>query len=146
MASLAYYTKKLPELPFVNQPAKFAVLTIGETKVKVEIADTQSKRSNGLGGRESLASDSGMLFIFEKVDKHGFWMKGLKFPLDFVWIKNKIVTDIYKDALVPTTGQQDQDLPIYVPSEPIDMVLEINAGFVDNHNLKIGDVVDLKKN
>lgn len=146
MAALAYYTQKLPTLPFINQPAKFGAVTIGETVIKVEIADTQEKRAKGLGGRQTLATDSGMLFIFDRVDKHGFWMKGLSFPLDFIWIKDQKVVDIYKNAPPVASGQQDKELPIYVPSEPVNMVLEVNAGFSDSHNIKVGDTVSIKKN
>src|ERR1044071_5405536 len=57
-----------------------------KAQVLVEIADTDQKRSLGLGGRASLAPDAGMLFIMPQRKKPTFWMKGMLIPLDFIWI------------------------------------------------------------
>src|SRR3989344_7914429 len=69
--------------PLQQKPA-LKVVTINDAKINVEIADTQDKRAKGLGGRDSLATGSGMLFIFPKADRYSFWMKGTKFPLDII--------------------------------------------------------------
>jgi uncharacterized membrane protein (UPF0127 family) len=117
---------------------------IKDTLIRVEIADTQEERAKGLGGRQSLASDSGMLFVFPKADQYTFWMKGLSFPLDMIWLSNKRVIDIMKNVPPPTANQSDADLPRYKPLEPADMILEVNAGFVDQHNIKVGDTVEIQ--
>lgn len=122
-------------------PAETKVLKIGNAVINVEIADTQALRSQGLGGRESLASDSGMLFIFPETKKYQFWMKGLKFPLDFIWIQNGKVVDILKNIPAPTPGQSDQSLPLYESVVPVNQVLEVNAGFADFFGIRIGDPV-----
>lgn len=118
-------------------------LEIGAAKVNVEIADTNEKRAKGLGGRQSLATDSGMLFIFPKVDNYKFWMKGLSFPLDFIWIRDGKVVDLALNVPQPASGQADNALPIIESREPIDRVLEVNAGFVRAMGIQIGDVVKL---
>lgn len=141
--ALLLYTGSLPSLPFIPEQAKYSELTINETKLKVEIADTQEKRSKGLGGRESLATDQGMLFIFQKADKHSFWMKGLKFPLDFIWIKGGQVVDITINIKPPDPNQKDKDLPIYVSKTEADKVLEVNAGIIERLNIKAGDTIKL---
>ncbi len=135
--------KVTPDLPFL--PQKFTVKTvkINQTLIKVEIADTKSKRSVGLGGRDGVASGSGMLFIFEKQDKYPFWMKNTKFSLDIIWIKQRYIVDIIKNAEPPKPNQKDETLPIYVSNEPVDMVLEVNAGFVDASNIKVGDKLEI---
>lgn len=142
--TLAYSTGKLPGLSFTNGP-KQTEIQVGDTKLKVELADTTEKRKKGLGGRDNLATDSGMLFIFPKADYYNFWMKGMKFPLDLIWIKDGNVVDITKNAPPPTTGQSDQSLPIYTPTQEADSVLEVNAGFSDSHNIKIGDNIKIEK-
>lgn len=131
------------DIPFLPKAPAFKSLQINEAKLKVEIADTSSKRSRGLGGRVGLGQDEGMLFIFEKKDKYSFWMKGLKFPLDFVYIKDGKVTEILSDIKPPIEGQTDEDLPIYQPKEAVDMVLEINAGTAQRLNIKAGDTITL---
>lgn len=120
------------------------VLKIGNTEIQVEISDTRDKRAKGLGGREKIASNSGMLFVFSKSDKYSFWMKGLKFPLDMIWIKDNMVVDIIKNAKQPEPNQRDETLPIYLPKETVDTVLEVNSGFVDSHNIQIGDKIDIR--
>lgn len=139
--SLAYSTGKLPDLPFLPQKIKVTELTIKDAKVTVEIADTTAKRKQGLGDRDSMAQNEGMLFLFPEKDQPLFWMKGLRFPLDMIWIRDNKVIDIIKNAPAPTTGQSDDDLPRYMPKEEVDMVLEVNAGFVDTNKIEIGDSV-----
>lgn len=128
-----------------TQPTKNTdVAVINGIRINIEIADTQEKRSKGLGGRQSLASNSGMLFIFPKPDKYRFWMKGLSFPLDLIWFNDKRVVDIMKNVPPPTPTQKDEDLPIYVPNEASDMVLEVNGGFADQNGIKVGDTVEIQ--
>lgn len=141
--ALYIYKAQSVNLPFIPQGPKLEQVIIGNVKINVEIAGTQEKRNKGLGGRESLASDSGMLFVFERVDKYPFWMKGLKFPLDFIWIRDNKIIDITENVSAPVSGQKDADLPIYTSKEPIDKVLEVNGGFVKLHNIKIGDEIKL---
>lgn len=141
--ALALYTNKIPNIPFLPQPTKVAQLSINDNKVKVEIAETREKRSKGLGGRTSLPEGEGMLFIFDKADKYPFWMKGVSFPLDFIWIKEDKVVDLLENVPAAEAGQKDADLPIYVAKEPIDKMLEVAAGTVTKLNVKVGDSVKI---
>lgn len=133
------------DIPFLPQQPKVANLQINSTTLKVEIADTPTKRSKGLGGRQSLGENEGMLFIFDNTDKHPFWMKGLKFPLDFVWIKDDKVVDITENVPSPSPGQADSSLPIYSSKSEVDKVLEINGGAANRFNIKAGDTVKLNQ-
>lgn len=131
----------ISNLPFVPEKSVLRTLQINSVTLKVEVADTQIKRNKGLGGRESLASDEGMLFVFPEADKRAFWMKGLSFPLDFVWIRKDTVVDLLYNVPPPLPGQADANLPIYQSKEDIDQVLELNAGTVQRLNIKVGDRV-----
>lgn len=131
-------------LPFVPQAPVSNELQINGVKLTVEIVDTQTKRSKGLGGREALATDAGMLFVFDTTGKHPFWMKGLTFPLDFVWIKGDKVVDLSSNIEPPTPGQQDASLPIYQSKEDVDKVLEVNAGIAQRLNIKVGDTIKIE--
>lgn len=142
--ALMFYKSKIPNIPFLPQPQKPGQVTVGDTKIRVEIADTQGQRNKGLGGRESLAQDEGMLFIFDRQDKYPFWMKGLKFPLDIIWIAGDKVVDIFPNVPPPTAGQKDETLLIYQSKIPIDKVLEVNSGTVDRLKIKIGDTIKLE--
>lgn len=128
-----------------NQTLNQTQIRINETLVKVEVADTAAERSKGLSGRESLAEMAGMLFVFPESKKYQFWMKGMKFPLDLIFIQNTKVVDLIKGASSPPAGQDDFSLTIYEPTVPVDMLLEVNSGFSDKNNIKVGDQVSLIK-
>lgn len=132
------------ELPFLPQAPKIANLQINNIILKVEVADSPAKRSRGLGGRTSLPQDQGMLFVFDRPDKYPFWMKGLTFPLDFVWIKDDKVVDILANVFPPAVNQKDSDLPIYSAKVEIDKVLELNGGMAQQLNVQVGDSIKLQ--
>ena len=67
---------------------KFAIVTKqGKEKVvfKLEVADTDEKRLNGLMGREILPENTGMLFDFIEPDYYSMWMKNTLIPLDMIF-------------------------------------------------------------
>lgn len=111
--------------------------------IRVEIADTEALRAKGLSGRKSLAQDEGMLFIFQSPSRYTFWMKDMHFPLDFIWINKDTVVDITENVSPPVDFGSSA-LPRYKPLEPVDKVLEVNAGIVESSNIQIGDKVLIK--
>lgn len=132
------------DLPFLPQRTTLSDLEINGNVIKVEIADTESKRNKGLSGRESMATDSGMLFVFPKLDKYVFWMKGMKIALDFIWIKDDIVVDLLSDIQPPRIGEKDENLPVYSSKMEFNKVLEVNAGVITKLNIKVGDSILLR--
>jgi uncharacterized protein len=127
-----------------STPAPTTV-TIGDISFAVELAVTPQQQAQGLSGRPSLAPGTGMLFIFESEGQHSFWMKDMRFPLDIVWISAEhAVVDITKDVSPPDPGQTTSDLPTYVPAEPAQYVLEINAGEAESADIHIGDMVEFR--
>jgi len=67
-------------------PVPEALVTLGETEVRVVVADTPEERERGLQGREPLDPGEGMLFIFEDTAVRTFAMKEVAFPIDIVFI------------------------------------------------------------
>ena len=132
------------EIPFLPHPLVVKSLEVNGSKLKVEIADTDSKRNKGLSGRDSLGIDEGMLFVYSKPGAHPFWMKGMRFSLDFVWINNDKVVDIIPNVPPPSSGSKDVDLPIYSSKNEADKILEVSAGTVQRLNIKVGDTISLK--
>jgi uncharacterized protein len=142
MAFIAAGCNTTPSIPNTAEQLKQGTLHIGNVNIPVSIADTDTTREKGLSGQESLSSDSGMIFIFQKEDKHGFWMKETNFPLDFIWIRDGKVTEITAD--VPTQlNVTERELKVYTPKDPVDWMLEVNAGFTAKKGIKVGDSVSL---
>lgn len=114
---------------------------INNNDFRVEIADSSDERSKGLSKRDSIAPNSGMLFVFDKEEAHGFWMKDTNFPLDIIWIsKDKKIVDIAYAVVEP--GVKDSDLTVYKPSSNAQFVLELAGGTVNSKGILIGQAVE----
>lgn len=114
-------------------------ITINGLDVLVEIAKTDDQRSKGLSGRDRLPENTGMLFIFDSPKRWDFWMGGMKFSLDFIWIENNSVADITENVLPPTMTANN---PVFVkPKTDVRYVLEVNSGWAKKNNIQVGDIV-----
>lgn len=119
-------------------------ISVASKKLSVQIADTQTNREKGLSGVSNLDAGGGMLFIFDsKAVTPVFWMKDMLIPLDIIWIANSKIVRIDKNIPTPASGTADINLKTYSAGQPIDYVLEVNAGFSVKNNIGVGDAVDL---
>lgn len=109
-------------------------------KINVQIADEPDEQRLGLGGRESIGENEGMLFTYDRPEHTSFWMKGMQFPIDIIWIREGKVVDLTLSAQ-PEPGKRDYELKLYRPKTEIDAVLEVQAGWAIKNNVKIGDPV-----
>ena len=115
---------------------------VDDITFEVEVADTRLLRSRGLTGRPYLGEREGMLFIPDGADAGNFWMKGMLFPLDFIWIgSNCRVADITVNAPVLYPGTPDDEIRRYNSYPPAAYTLEVNAGEVDRFGIRVGDKV-----
>ena len=115
-------------------------IEIGSRTYRIELALTDAERQKGLSDRKSLGASEGMMFVFPTPGKYSFWMKGMEFPLDFIWIKGNTVVDITRDA-PPESGP---DYTLYRSENPSDKILELNAGEASRAGMKIGDPVKFR--
>ena len=107
--------------------------------VHLEYARDQEQRERGLSGRDGLAQNQGMLFVFTTTADQCMWMKGMKFNLDIIWLsERKTVTHIEKN-LSPNTYPQS-----YCASAKY--VVELPAGSVDRFGLKDYQQFDFSNN
>lgn len=129
--------------PFVGDllgGAKGKVLIQNET-ITVDIANTPEKREQGLSGKNSLAKDRGMLFLFEESAYPTFWMKEMKFPIDIIFLNGNTITTIYEN--VPAPSSETAPLLLYKPTSPSDKVLELRAGRAAELLLKNGTTLQI---
>ncbi|MDD2646707.1 MAG: DUF192 domain-containing protein [Patescibacteria group bacterium] len=124
---------------FVLFDKQFTKVTINQQVIKAETVTTSSEIIRGLSGRQSLADNSGMLFVFPKVDTYDFWMKDMKFSIDIIWINDGRIIDIWQNAPIPQNSQPAR----YHPRDKAGYVLEVGAGTVEKNGWKIGDFVKL---
>ena len=127
--------KDVPILNSITKP-DLDKLSIENIKINIEIADEPKEQSQGLSGREYLAPDSGMLFVFPQLITPSFWMKDMKFSLDLIWIdENGKIIEITKNVSPATYPKS------FLPPSPIKYVLEVNAGYTEENNIKAGDEI-----
>ena len=124
----------------VQDVVSLPIVEVGGAAFMVEIAASPDERSRGLSGRDSLPDGSGMLFVYDNPDVPGFWMRGMYFALDFVWIGGDCeVADVTPDVPAPATPVGE--LPVYRPSTPVLFNLEVNAGSAARLGIGVGDAV-----
>jgi uncharacterized membrane protein (UPF0127 family) len=112
---------------------------INDHTIRLELAVTEAEKEKGLGYRDSLSADSGMLFVYDHPDRYEFWMKGMRFPLDFIWINGNKVADLSQNIPQPVTLTAQ---PVRLaPIVPADKVLEVNAGVIQSLGIRVGDLV-----
>jgi YVTN family beta-propeller protein len=105
-------------------------------RVFVEVSDDQEELMRGLMFRQHLPWNAGMLFAFNDEDPRTFWMKNTLIPLDMIFVdSDSKIVDIIEN--VPPCKQDE--CPTYPSKEPAQHVLEVNAGYVQDTGVKIGD-------
>lgn len=93
--------------------------------ITLDLALTDTQKSQGLMFRPSMPKDAGMVFVFDSLEVRPFWMKNCHFPLDMIYTtKDGTVVDVLRD--VPPC--KADPCPSYPPKAKSDTVVEVNAG------------------
>lgn len=113
-------------------------IRIGERELVVFVADTLALQAKGLGGRESLARDYGMLFSYGEKAILNFWMKDMQFPIDVLWVADGSVVGVSEHIqIADSNGSVTRfNSPVHA-----DAVIEVQAGWIERNNITIGDAV-----
>lgn len=125
--------------PVVAPGPETAYLILDGQKVDLEVARSSAERSRGLSGRENLKIDSGMLFVFQQANYYPFWMKGMLFPLDYIFFNGDRVVDLVENVPPPQAGEKPRDVS---SGYKFDKALEVNAGMIEKWEVKVGDKVE----
>ena len=129
--------KKTNTPPLAEPAAQTA--SFGGVSLKIEYAMTPETREQGFGGRKNIPSNYGMLFVFPKDGRYGFWMKDMLMPLDIFWLNSKgQVVYIAQDVATSTYPN------VFYPTELARYVLETAAGFAKVHTIATGTPLLLK--
>lgn len=110
----------------------------GTVSYILEIADTHQKLMKGLMYRESMPSNKGMLFIFPPSHPQpiAMWMKNTLISLDMLFLNDKNIIIGIAEKTVPLSLKT-----ISPTKKNVSCVIELNAGEVQKHQIKIGDKV-----
>ncbi len=105
---------------------------LAEKTLTLELVHSPESVEQGLSGRASMQSINGtpmdgMLFVFPQRAKHGFWMPNMQFDLDIIWFDQETVVDVSRKVPRPAPEQSLEDLPVFIPRQNANIVLEIEA-------------------
>lgn len=101
----------------------------------VEVANSDTKRQQGLMYRKELAKDRGMLFLWPQSNTKCMWMKNTSLPLSVAYLSNDgVIQEIYN--MVPFS----EDSVCSANSTRI--ALEVNAGWFEENGIAVGDKLD----
>lgn len=119
---------------------KTGSVKFGSHNFNVEIAETLIEKAKGLMGREELPDLYGMLFIFSFESFYPFTMRGMKIPIDIIWLNRKEEIVYISEFLKPC---RTLFCPAINPWKKTKYVLEVNAGTAKKLGLKIGDRAEI---
>ena len=108
---------------------------VGDTYcLQLDVAQSPEKKRRGLSDRRTLAADEGMLFLYERPGRYGFWMKDMNFPIDIIWLdKDNRVVGLKREA-------QPESFPeTFRPKKSAKKVIEVVSGFTKTENINLGD-------
>ena len=124
---VTHYARAAGELPTT-------ALSINGHKINAEVAATRETRTTGLMNRFSLKPDHGMVFVFERAEPMGFWMKNTFIPLSIAFIgANGRILNI--DDMAP------HDESTHPSKGPALYALEMRKGWFAERGIKAGDAV-----
>ncbi len=128
-------------------------LLVGEQKILVKVAKMPNEQKKGLSGQRKLSNEQGMLFDFSNLfsnpspqkERVTFWMKDMLFDLDLIWIRQNKIIGITPNVPAPQKNTPDSELILYISPDTVDKVLEVNAGWSEKNNIRVGEEVQLIK-
>ncbi len=107
-----------------------------QVSLTLEVAETEAELEYGLMNRTFLGAEEGMLFIFPEAEPKTFWMKNTYIQLDIIFVdEEKIITQIYENTEPLNTENR------YPSIIPVRYAIEVNGGWTQRNNVKVGDLV-----
>ena len=105
--------------------------------LRLEIPKSALDFKQGLMFRESLDTDSGMLFVFDNIAQQSFHMTETKIPLDIAFIREDGVIESIKQL------EPNNSVPVYSEGA-IELAIEVNRGWFAENNVEVGDILDVE--
>ena len=104
--------------------------------LQIEIPTEIRDFNLGLMFRESLDTNSGMLFIFDEVAEQSFHMRETKIPLDIAFIREDGIIESIKEL-------EPFDESAVASNGKVRCALEVNRGWFAENNVEVGDEIEI---
>lgn len=127
-------------------------VAIGDRRYELEIAATNTTRMRGLGGRDTLPTGTGMLFVHPDDLHRSYWMKDCMVAMDLAFLdrQGRIVA-MHRLAAEPprmpaeSLADYHARLQRYPSRRPARYAIEVPPGDLEGLGLRIGDTVPLPR-
>jgi len=100
-------------------------------RIRAEVAERPEDHSRGLMYRRELATNRGMLFVYEQPRRLSFWMKNTFVPLSIAFIDDD-GTIVHIEDMAPQTNDSHKS------PEAVRYALEVNRGWFAEHGVQPG--------
>jgi uncharacterized membrane protein (UPF0127 family) len=110
-------------------------IIIRDNTWNVEIAMNEEDRASGLSYRKDLRINDGLLFVFDSLGNHSFWMKDMLIPIDMIFFD-----DNWKIIRIEANLSPNSFPKIFGDKVKSKYVLEINANESISNGLQVGDM------
>lgn len=134
VSATAIHADELPSLDETFDKDVLIIETVdqGCFKFDVYLAITEAQQRRGLMFVRDLPEWTGMLFLYERAGIRSIWMKNTYIPLDILFARRDgTVSSIWPDA-------EPLSLKSMPAIEPVNFVLELNAGTAERLGIKVG--------
>lgn len=112
-------------------------ISVGGSELQLQLALKPEEQQKGLMYRESLDNDHGMLFLFDRPDKRGFWMRNTRIPLDIGYFDSSgQLLEIHKLFPYDETAVNSRSREVLI-------AVETNRGWYAANGIQVGDRIDM---
>ena len=125
-------------------------VSLGDRSFELELAMARESRRLGLGGRETLAENEGMFFVFPDAQLRRFWMFDCVMSIDIAFIDPiGYVTAIHTMPPEELRGEKESlldyesRLPGYSSSYPAQFAIELAPGSFESLGIAAGDRIPI---
>ncbi len=129
-------SEKVPTFAEQVCQGKYANIMVKTEPLYVRTACQQDELAHGLKNIKKMDYDVGMLFVFGYEKPLSFWMKDTYIPLDIAFLNDKL-------EIVDIQTMKPFDETEVKSSKPASYALEVNKGYFQKYNIKIGDKISL---
>ncbi len=151
--------------PAISPDGKVITLRVGQGTFKLDLALDAATRMKGLGQRDSIADDGGMMFVFpdDQVRVQGFLMRDCSFPIDILYLdgSGRVLTRHTMQPEPPRGAGEgkpgvenntdaenikyESRLPQYSSRFPAQFVLEFKGGTLEPLKLREGTKIEFDR-
>ena len=101
----------------------------------IYVASSRQQQMRGLMHVRELPEMTGMIFVYRRAEIHSMWMKNTYIPLDMLFIRGDGTVSSVAANTVPLS------LDSVASIEPVNYVLELNAGITEKLGIGTGSQV-----